>query len=59
MGRKSKALPSENQEGARWRTYGKLSGITAADPSMLWVLLDEDALHINDAAFAFGMEVVE
>lgn len=23
---------------------------------MLWVLLDEDVVHINDAAFAFGME---
>jgi prepilin-type processing-associated H-X9-DG protein len=23
---------------------------------MLWVLLDEDVTHINDAAFGFGME---
>jgi len=39
-----------------WRTYGKFSAITAPGPAMLWVLMDEDVSHINDAAFAFGME---
>jgi prepilin-type N-terminal cleavage/methylation domain-containing protein/prepilin-type processing-associated H-X9-DG protein len=39
-----------------WHTYGKLSGITAPGPSMLWVLVDEDANGLNDAAFAVGME---
>lgn len=39
-----------------WRTYGKFSALTAPGPSMLWVLMDEDVSHINDAAFAFGME---
>jgi prepilin-type N-terminal cleavage/methylation domain-containing protein len=39
-----------------WRTYGKLSSVAAPGPAMLWVLLDEDAIDLNDAAFAFGME---
>ncbi len=39
-----------------WRTYGKFSTIAAPGPAMLWVLMDEDVSHINDAAFAFGME---
>jgi prepilin-type N-terminal cleavage/methylation domain-containing protein/prepilin-type processing-associated H-X9-DG protein len=39
-----------------WLTYAKISGIGAPGPSMLWVLLDEDNLSINDAAFCLGME---
>jgi prepilin-type processing-associated H-X9-DG protein len=39
-----------------WLTYGKDSNIRAPGPSMLWVLLDENANGLNDAAFAFGME---
>jgi prepilin-type N-terminal cleavage/methylation domain-containing protein/prepilin-type processing-associated H-X9-DG protein len=39
-----------------WYTYGKFSSISAPGPAMLWVLLDEDPTHINDAAFAFGMQ---
>ncbi len=39
-----------------WHTYGKLSGIGAPGPAMLWVLVDEDVRNLNDAAFAFGME---
>ena len=39
-----------------WLTYGKLSGIQAPGPSMLWMLVDEDVENLNDAAFAFGME---
>ncbi|HEX9047301.1 MAG TPA: prepilin-type N-terminal cleavage/methylation domain-containing protein [Verrucomicrobiae bacterium] len=39
-----------------WVTYGKASAINAPGPSMLWVLVDEDAGGLNDAAFAFGME---
>lgn len=38
-----------------WMTYGKASTIRAPGPSMLWVLIDEDPLGLNDAAFAFGM----
>ena len=40
-----------------WFTYGKTSSVIAPGPSMLWVLVDEDAQGLNDAAFAFGMEV--
>jgi len=39
-----------------WATYGKFTSINTPGPSMLWVLLDEDVTHINDAAFCFGME---
>ncbi|HTV61174.1 MAG TPA: prepilin-type N-terminal cleavage/methylation domain-containing protein [Verrucomicrobiae bacterium] len=42
-----------------WATYGKLSSMTAPGPSMLWVLVDENAAGLNDAAFAFGMENAE
>jgi len=39
-----------------WMTYGKFTSLTRPGPAMTWVLLDEDPVHINDAAFAFGME---
>jgi len=39
-----------------WSTYGRASDIRTPSPSMLWVLVDEDARGLNDAAFAFGME---
>lgn len=38
-----------------WRTYGKLSDMTAPSPAGLWVLIDEDEHLINDAAFAVAM----
>jgi len=44
-----------NQHNAPWATYGKTSNIGAPGPSMLWVLVDEDANGLNDAAFAFDM----
>lgn len=40
-----------------WLTYGKSSAIHDPSPAMLWVLVDEDINGLNDAAFAFGMEV--
>jgi prepilin-type N-terminal cleavage/methylation domain-containing protein/prepilin-type processing-associated H-X9-DG protein len=39
-----------------WFTFGKASDAREPGPSKLWVLLDEDARGLNDAAFAFGME---
>jgi prepilin-type N-terminal cleavage/methylation domain-containing protein/prepilin-type processing-associated H-X9-DG protein len=45
-----------NRRNSPWFTYGKASDIRAPGPSMLWVLVDEDARGLNDAAFAFGME---
>lgn len=39
-----------------WYTYGKFSSIRAPGPSALWVLVDEDAEGLNDAAFAFSMQ---
>jgi prepilin-type N-terminal cleavage/methylation domain-containing protein/prepilin-type processing-associated H-X9-DG protein len=45
-----------NQRNAPWFTYGKASDNRAPGPGMLWVLVDEDAKGLNDAAFAFGME---
>jgi prepilin-type N-terminal cleavage/methylation domain-containing protein/prepilin-type processing-associated H-X9-DG protein len=43
--------------GKPWITYGKMSSIQAPGPSGLWVLVDEDVNYLNDAAFAFGMEI--
>jgi prepilin-type N-terminal cleavage/methylation domain-containing protein/prepilin-type processing-associated H-X9-DG protein len=45
-----------NHRNDPWFTYGKPSDIREPGPSMLWVLVDEDAKGLNDAAFAFGME---
>ncbi len=39
-----------------WLTYGKFTSLSRPGPAMTWILLDEDPAHINDAAFAFGME---
>ncbi len=38
-----------------YATYGKTSAILAPSPSLLWVLVDENADGLNDAAFAFEM----
>lgn len=45
-----------HRRGSPWLTYSKFTSMTQPGPSMTWVLLDEDPVHINDAAFAFGME---
>ncbi len=45
-----------HRRDAPWHTYGKSSSMAAPGPSMVWVLVDEDASGLNDAAFAFGME---
>ena len=42
-----------------WRTFGKITDSGTPGPSMLWVLMDENIQGLNDAAFAFGMEVPE
>lgn len=45
-----------NQHNDPWATYGKTTDMTSAPgPAMLWVLVDEDANGLNDAAFAFDM----
>jgi prepilin-type N-terminal cleavage/methylation domain-containing protein/prepilin-type processing-associated H-X9-DG protein len=45
----------QHRRNSPWYTYGKTSDIHSPSPSALWVLLDEDASGLNDAAFAFGM----
>ena len=45
-----------HQRNSPWLTFGKSSQVRVISPSMLWVLLDEDATDLNDAAFGFGME---
>jgi len=45
-----------HRRNSPWQTYGKISGIGAPGPAMLWVLVDEDGKTLNDAAFCFGME---
>ncbi|MDB6018227.1 MAG: hypothetical protein JWR19_2716 [Pedosphaera sp.] len=46
----------DHRRNSPWFTYGKFTSMSVPGPSMTWVLLDEDPVHINDAAFAFGME---
>jgi len=44
-----------NRPNSPWCTYGKTADIHSPSPSMLWVLVDENASGLNDAAFAFSM----
>jgi len=44
-----------NMRNDPWATYGKFSAVLHPGPSMLWVLVDENASGLNDAAFAFQM----
>ena len=44
-----------HRRNSPWITYGKFAQIRAPGPSMLWVLVDEDPIGLNDAAFAFNM----
>jgi prepilin-type N-terminal cleavage/methylation domain-containing protein/prepilin-type processing-associated H-X9-DG protein len=48
--------PAPHRRNSPWFTYGKATDIHEPSPSSLWVLVDEDANGLNDAAFAFGME---
>jgi len=45
----------EHKANSPWFTYGKMAHIRRPPPAMLWVLLDEDAYSLNDAAFAMTM----
>jgi prepilin-type processing-associated H-X9-DG protein len=38
-----------------YATYRKFSGVLAPGPSTVWVLVDENAAGLNDAAFSFEM----
>jgi prepilin-type N-terminal cleavage/methylation domain-containing protein/prepilin-type processing-associated H-X9-DG protein len=44
-----------HRHNSPWFTYGKFTSMVTPGPSMTWVLLDEDARGLNDAAFAFSM----
>jgi len=45
-----------HKRNSPWHTFGKSSDNRTPGPAMLWVLLDEDAHDLNDAAFGFGMD---
>jgi prepilin-type N-terminal cleavage/methylation domain-containing protein/prepilin-type processing-associated H-X9-DG protein len=47
-----------HRRNSPWFTYGKSTTMNQPGPSMTWVLLDEDVVGINDAAFAFSMSEV-
>jgi prepilin-type N-terminal cleavage/methylation domain-containing protein/prepilin-type processing-associated H-X9-DG protein len=53
----------DNNHGHRanqpWHTYGKLSNVSSPGPAMIWVLLDENTVGLNDAGFAVGMQTAE
>ncbi len=42
-----------------WRTYGQLSDVIIPGPANLWVITEEDPFSINDASFAFGINIPE
>jgi prepilin-type processing-associated H-X9-DG protein len=44
-----------NHRNDPWATFGKFAAIAVPSPTMLWVLVDESAVGLNDAAFAFQM----
>ncbi len=45
----------QNLHNNPWRTFGKISDVGPPSPSDLWVIVDEDASGLNDAAFAMEM----
>ena len=45
----------QHRRNSPYRTFGKASDVGPPSPSDLWVLVDEDAHGLNDAAFAFQM----
>jgi len=47
----------EHHRKSPWRTFGKMSDVGPPGPSDLWVLVDEAAEGLNDAAFAVDMTV--
>lgn len=47
----------EHHRNSPWRTFGKASDSGPPGPSSLWVLVDEAAQGLNDAAFAVDMTV--
>jgi prepilin-type N-terminal cleavage/methylation domain-containing protein len=42
--------------GDVWQTYGRFSSMNTPGPSALWIFIDENAISVNDAAFAVSME---
>lgn len=44
-----------HRRNSPYATYGKASTMQTPGPSMVWVLIDEDPINLNDAAFAFNM----
>lgn len=44
-----------HRRNSPYATYGKVSTMNTPGPSMVWVLIDEDPIGLNDAAFAVTM----
>jgi len=42
-----------------YRTYGKMSDLNRPGPANTWVIIDEDALSVNDGGFGVGMRQAE
>jgi prepilin-type N-terminal cleavage/methylation domain-containing protein/prepilin-type processing-associated H-X9-DG protein len=47
----------QHHRNTPWRTFGKMSDAGPPSPADLWVLVDEAAQGLNDAAFAVDMTV--
>lgn len=48
-----------HRAGNPWNTYGKTSNIGAPGPAMVWAILDENVVGLNDGSFGFGMNTPE
>lgn len=48
---------NQHRRNSPWRTFGKATDAGPPGPSDLWVLVDEAAEGLNDAAFSVDMEV--
>jgi hypothetical protein len=48
-----------HRNNSPYRTYAKTSEIVAPTPAGLWVLLEEAPESLNDASWAFGMNIAE
>jgi prepilin-type N-terminal cleavage/methylation domain-containing protein/prepilin-type processing-associated H-X9-DG protein len=48
-----------HRRGSPFLTYGKTTSMTRPGPSMTWVLVEEDARSLNDAAFGVNVLTAE
>ncbi len=48
-----------HKAGVPYNTYGKTSSVGSPGPAMVWAIIDENTVGLNDAGFAVGMVTPE